>query len=872
MRSQVRLRLAEIIRGNLDEFAERWVRFIRANDLAPDNDKPFDETVLSARLGFEVLANLLEDAEYSRFENVINRLLYDWINRAASYSDLLSLEEAFPLFIMPHLGIEVETDEEQEFIEALDEFFHSYIRAYFLSQYLAVYEEIITAESRHTAYVLAHFDAILALTAHLNAAETRDEIIDGLAPVMQSLFEHVLGVAVWTETPEGLKPTSIDLLDEEVPTSMLDTPLPERIEEVFNTGEVRWIPDSDLPSEFRSLIEFDSRSGLSGCSIPVRPKEADGVFILLAVGAENPGTLELSLSRVASAECALALDRVNGRARISRMNRRIRDILSLTRETSWGTGHHETSEMVIDYLLELVGGRKAILFSTTTATIRAEPATPIAWRDIPVDILDYYRKGTRLSPVVSIAARGRKPQLLTNERLREILRDKNPPPGFEPNENEALGILPLERKGALEGVCIYLCPAKLADESGLNNILALFARTAADSLATARQYERSLRMTRMADAETARARILQRQLTPRYARTGNIIYWAHLQPAGELAGDVLVVRNPSDGRLNVWVADVAGRGASAGWSMMFIRQLLTELPPDIDRPMNSLIEINSRLHEIESVTPPGIFATLIGLSIDEQSHTARFSRAGAPRLIKADSNGTVEVIDPEGMPLGLFDDPLLKETEFSFEPGDKLVWASDGLLGVMNEDGDRWSETGLVECVKESCSLPPRALYEQILSAVGEFAADEHARDDWSLVVIGHCLPPDWMSRRPGAERDLLLDEAVEWVESLGCGERDCKAIRLLLSEAIRNAHEHGNRLDDNGMIELKLTHSPTFIHVRIRDEGGKLNERVTSTELRPEKILEDKGRGFLLMRHQCDHLWVEEDRGELNAVRLLED
>jgi anti-sigma regulatory factor (Ser/Thr protein kinase) len=61
-------------------------------------------------------------------------------------------------------------------------------------------------------------------------------------------------------------------------------------------------------------------------------------------------------------------------------------------------------------------------------------------------------------------------------------------------------------------------------------------------------------------------------------------------------------------------------------------------------------------------------------------------------------------------------------------------------------------------------------------------------------------------------------------------------------------------------------------VHLRVRDEGGKLNERVTSVPLRADTLLEDKGRGFLLMKHYSDYLWVEDNLGELNAVRLREE
>jgi anti-sigma regulatory factor (Ser/Thr protein kinase) len=155
------------------------------------------------------------------------------------------------------------------------------------------------------------------------------------------------------------------------------------------------------------------------------------------------------------------------------------------------------------------------------------------------------------------------------------------------------------------------------------------------------------------------------------------------------------------------------------------------------------------------------------------------------------------------------------------------------------------------------------------LTGIGEFGAVESPHDDRSLMVIGFDSAPTWEKSRPGAEKFRLLDESLAFLGKQKLADPDFNALKLILDEAIRNANEHGNKGEPDAAIEVRITVHPKFIHLRVRDEGGKLNERVTSVPLRAENLLEDKGRGFLLMRHHSDHLWVEDDRGELNAVRL---
>lgn len=871
MRSQVRLKLAGTIRSGLDEFANRWVKFVRANDLVPETDEAFEEAENRARLGFEVFANLLEGADYSGFEYVVQRLLHEWINSANSYTDLLKIEETFPVFLMPLLDYDPESEESDEVLYTLDEFFHSDLRARFLSDYLLVYEEIISRESRHTAYVLAHFDAILNLTALLNSAIARDDILDNISPALKNLFENVIGIVLWEETENGLEVKSIEVLDEEVPHLALDADVPGVIEEIYNLGDVRWIQEKKIPPDLRSLIDIETISGLSACAIPVRPTEAYGLLGLIVVGYDQPGIMELSLSRVASAECALALDRVNERERIDSVNQSIGDILALNRETTWGSGCRETADTILDYLVDFTGADKAILLGAPSPAHTGDPIVPLAWRDLSDDDIDVYRRMSKLPPIISVAIKSRKALLLLPDRLADVLGHKAPPAGFVSPGQEALGILPLERRGRVTDVCLFLCPWKFAIEPESRDLLAIFGRAAADALATAREYERSLKMAVLVEEDIKRARILQQKITPGYKRSGNLVFWANVVPSGEFTGDVLVVRNPSQGVMNFWLADVAGRGSATSWSVMFVRQLLADLPHNAEHPATALAEINARLMEIEKEAPSSTLASVIGIHIDENSGICRFARAGAPRLHRIGADGEIQTFDPDGFPLGLFPDADLVEIEFRFDPGDKLVWASHGLIGSRNEERTSWGEKGLTGCIGAGHFLPAKAIYNTILTEVGEYSSGDGITEDRSLLVIGCDRRADFELTNTGANRHKLILSALSWLSEKGVGGWDFHACKLLLDEAVRNAYEHGNLGDDSSKIELKLNRTPGHVHIRIRDEGGNLNHRVTGSTLRPENILEDKGRGFLLMRHESDHLWVDDDSGELNAVRLLE-
>ncbi|WP_328321554.1 PP2C family protein-serine/threonine phosphatase [Streptomyces sp. NBC_00388] len=119
--------------------------------------------------------------------------------------------------------------------------------------------------------------------------------------------------------------------------------------------------------------------------------------------------------------------------------------------------------------------------------------------------------------------------------------------------------------------------------------------------------------------------------------------------------------------------------------------------------------------------------------------------AGSPRIwrLRAD---VVEPIELNAqMPLGMFEDTSYVPQHFRVEPGDRLLFVSDGVYDALSPAGEKYSLTALARAVTSTRLLPasqvPRAMLQELLGHRG-FGP---AADD-SLVV---CL--DWHGR-PAAD------------------------------------------------------------------------------------------------------------------------
>ncbi|MEU6799456.1 PP2C family protein-serine/threonine phosphatase [Streptomyces neyagawaensis] len=119
--------------------------------------------------------------------------------------------------------------------------------------------------------------------------------------------------------------------------------------------------------------------------------------------------------------------------------------------------------------------------------------------------------------------------------------------------------------------------------------------------------------------------------------------------------------------------------------------------------------------------------------------------AGSPQLLRL-RNGTVERVTFDAqLPLGMFEETDYVAQDFHVEPGDRLVFVSDGVHGVASPKGEAYGDAALARAIHSTRLLPaaevPRAILRELTGHRGEALADDDA-----LVV---CL--DWRGRPPAA-------------------------------------------------------------------------------------------------------------------------
>jgi serine phosphatase RsbU (regulator of sigma subunit) len=249
------------------------------------------------------------------------------------------------------------------------------------------------------------------------------------------------------------------------------------------------------------------------------------------------------------------------------------------------------------------------------------------------------------------------------------------------------------------------------------------------------------------DKELAIARDLQQSLIPTDLPAGGAIEFATLfEPSAAIGGDYFDVLAQGGGRLAVFIADVSGHGLSTGLRMAMIKSALSILVED-GAPPEAILKRLDALVRADVETRSFVTATLA--LIDLAAGTLELWNAGHPPTYLLRRGEVREILLPSSALGGL--GAVYDRATVRLEPGDVLVWLSDGLIEAPGPDGQPFGYEATLAALAGPCAGAPE-IRDRLLQAIARHAGDTPPEDDRTLVVM------EWR----GVARDELQEKAAE--------------------------------------------------------------------------------------------------------------
>jgi sigma-B regulation protein RsbU (phosphoserine phosphatase) len=264
-------------------------------------------------------------------------------------------------------------------------------------------------------------------------------------------------------------------------------------------------------------------------------------------------------------------------------------------------------------------------------------------------------------------------------------------------------------------------------------VLSILAAHLAVSIENARLYERVARDETRMERDLSAARRIQGALLPRLPGPEyGLEIAARVVSSRELSGDLYDFLRYGPQELAIAVGDVSGKGSAAALYGAVGIGTLRSLGPQKHRPAEMLRAMNGFLSER---TIEGRFMTLCFATWHRGRRKLRVANAGQeqPFLFHG---GRCEKIRLVGFPLGLFEDVVYDQRSFILDPGDVIVFHSDGIGDTLNSASEFFGHDRICKLIAEHHGLSSNAIADKILEEVDRFSGGAHPADDRTLVVL----------------------------------------------------------------------------------------------------------------------------------------
>ena len=206
----------------------------------------------------------------------------------------------------------------------------------------------------------------------------------------------------------------------------------------------------------------------------------------------------------------------------------------------------------------------------------------------------------------------------------------------------------------------------------------------------------------------------------------------------DVGGDIITFPLVNEKYLSFLLGDVSGHGLSAGLFTILVKHLADfYMPAEFAHPEQALIELDQHM---KGLIPSGFVAAMVGtLDLSEPEYaTLTIANAAQPPLLwYKESTDSVEIVTcPSENVVGLGICENIKVTRFTLDPGDCLLFITDGVIEARDPQGIELGTRGLKK-VFEDCSRDPvDKIVAHIEGFLAEYCGESFPQDDTTILAI----------------------------------------------------------------------------------------------------------------------------------------
>ncbi|MCX8096039.1 MAG: SpoIIE family protein phosphatase [Spirochaetes bacterium] len=296
-------------------------------------------------------------------------------------------------------------------------------------------------------------------------------------------------------------------------------------------------------------------------------------------------------------------------------------------------------------------------------------------------------------------------------------------------------VTPLKIQDNIMGVLAVL--NKSVGASHTQSDLSLIKTLADQAAITIRQFEmyKEIVEKKQAERDINIASEIQMNLLPRkFITSQRLDMFGFSIPAKGVGGDYFDYIKFGQDKLGIIIADVSGKGIPAALIMVMIRSI-TRTVSSLDKDAN--IVLSQLNNSLSGDIVEDRYATAFYCVLDAERRILNFSNAGhGPLLLYRSKSREFELLDTEGMPVGIMPGVDYGQDFVVLDKGDIGVLYTDGITEAMNNAHDLYGLDRLKEVIFKNHELSAKELCDKVLEDVNKFVAGAPQHDDETMIIF----------------------------------------------------------------------------------------------------------------------------------------
>jgi Na+/proline symporter/serine phosphatase RsbU (regulator of sigma subunit) len=205
-------------------------------------------------------------------------------------------------------------------------------------------------------------------------------------------------------------------------------------------------------------------------------------------------------------------------------------------------------------------------------------------------------------------------------------------------------------------------------------------------------------------------------------------------PAKQVGGDYFDFIT-HENELDIVVADVSGHNIGAALLMASTRTFIQAHNQQMFPPKTTLGTLNSFLYK--DLSSSELFITMFYLRYELQKNNLIYANAGHNQpLIYRPARDTFDLLDAEGMILGIVPEIDFEQKEIAVESGDILVMYTDGIVEAQDKHQELFGMERFKGLIRDHHTKSSSEIIDITLEETRMFQGRRHFNDDVTMVVV----------------------------------------------------------------------------------------------------------------------------------------